>query len=86
MQNPEAAIADAIKSQSVGSEVALETTTVLLPPDVLDFLRDNAKKRGVSTGDMLRMALGTQKYLTEAVNAGGKVVISSKSGTTDVAI
>ncbi|WP_156361761.1 hypothetical protein [Sphingomonas sp. Leaf343] len=86
MQNPDAAIAEAIKVQSVGNDVGLQATTVMLPPDVLEFLRDTAKKRGVSTGDMLRMALGTQKFLTEAVNSGSKVLISGKNGTKDVAI
>lgn len=86
MQNPEAAIAEAIKSQSSNSSVSLEDVTVKLPSDVLDALRETAKKRGISTGDMLRVALGTQKFLMDAVNSGSKVLIAGKNGTTDVAI
>ncbi|WP_375397294.1 hypothetical protein [uncultured Sphingomonas sp.] len=86
MQNSDAMLADAIKSQSVTSDATLEATTVRLPPDVLEYLRTTAEKRGVSTGDMLRIALGTQKFLAEAVSNGAKVQLNLKGSMTDVAI
>lgn len=86
MQNPDAMLSEAIKAQSVSLDANLESTTVKLPSDVLEYLRSTAEKRGVSTGDMVRIALGTQKFLADAVSNGAKVQLNSKGSTTDVAI
>lgn len=51
----------------------LETATVQLPVDTLEFLRNAAKARGVTTGDMVRIALGTHKFLSDEVNKGAQV-------------
>ena len=64
----------------------LETATVQLPSDTLNFLRHEAEKRGVSTGDMVRIALGTQKFLLEAVDSGAKLQLKGKDRTLDVSI
>lgn len=71
---------------STDGDESLEEIQVKLPASVMAFLRDEAKKRHISTGDMLRMALGTQKFLAEAVDSGAKVQIKGKVGTKDVAI
>ncbi|WP_174274937.1 CopG family transcriptional regulator [Sphingomonas bacterium] len=64
----------------------LQTATLKLPAETLDFLRESAKKRGVSTGDMVRIALGTQKFLSEAVEGGATVQLKGRGGLRDVAI
>lgn len=70
----------------VAADPNLETATVTLPRDALDFLRDEAKKRGISTGDMLRISIGTQKFLTEKTAGGDKVQLKGSNGVFDVAI
>lgn len=69
---------------TVSSE--LETATVQLPAETLNFLRQEAEKRGVSTGDMVRIALGTQKFLSEAVESGAQLQRRGKDRTLNVSI
>ena len=61
-----------------------EEKTVKLSPDILEFLRESAKARGITTGDMLRIALGTQKFLAEKAGAGAKIQIREKTKTYDL--
>ena len=56
----------------------LETATVQIPVEVLEFLREAARKRKVSTGDMVRIALSTHKYLAEQEKNGAKVQIRDR--------
>ncbi len=67
-----------------GTPVEMETATLQIPKVTLDFLRDAAKKRGVSTGDMVRIALGTQEFLSKEVDKGATVQLKRNTGTFDV--
>ncbi|HEY6814150.1 MAG TPA: ribbon-helix-helix domain-containing protein [Croceibacterium sp.] len=69
---------------TTGSE--LEEVTLKLPPEMLAFLREEARKRGVSTGDMVRIALGTAKFLTEATGQGAKVQLKGRTQTLNVKV
>jgi hypothetical protein len=60
--------------------------TLKLPADTLDFLREEARKRGVSTADMVRISIGTQKYLTRQIEQGGKVQVKNRKGTFDLKV
>lgn len=73
-------------TQASTASSVLETATVQLPPETLNFLRQEAEKRGVSTGDMVRIALGTQKFLSEAVESGAKLQLKGKDRTLNVSI
>lgn len=64
----------------------LETATVKLPVETLKFLHAEATARGVSMGDMLRIALGTHQFLTNKVRGGAKVQLRDRARTWDVTI
>jgi hypothetical protein len=79
------------KSSEISEKVTpyseeFEEATLKLPPQVLEYLRKAAKKRGVSTGDMVRIALGTYKFLGEQAETGASVVVHDKDKLTRVAI
>lgn len=64
----------------------LQKTELLLPAETLRFLREEARKRGVSTGDMVRIALSNHKFLSEQVEGGAKVQLKDRSKTFDVTL
>ena len=63
-----------------------EEATLKLPPPLLEYLRRAAQKRGVSTGDMVRIALGTYKYLDEETERGASVMLQVKDKLTTVTL
>jgi len=81
-----AALMQAAIAAAVAADPNLETATVTLAKDALEFLRVEAAKRGVTTGEMLRISIGTQKFLSEKTAAGAKLQLKDVSGTFDVAI
>jgi hypothetical protein len=63
-----------------------EEATLKLPPSILEYLRRAAQKRGVSTGDMVRIALGTYKFLDEQTERGASVMLQEKDKMTKVTL
>lgn len=76
--------AQATIAAAVAADPNLETATLTLPKEALDFLRGEAKRRNISTGDMVRLAIGTQKFLSEKAAAGAKVQIKDNGRTFDM--
>lgn len=77
-------LAQAAMLAAVEADPNLERATVTLPTEALNWLRDEAGKRGISTGEMLRTAIGTQKYLTEKIADGAKVQVKDSTGVRDL--
>lgn len=77
-------LAQAALLAAVEANPDLERATVTLPTEALKWLRDEASKRGITTGEMLRTAIGTQKYLLEKIANGAKVQVKDSSGTLDL--
>jgi hypothetical protein len=46
-----------------------------LPKDAFDALKQLSEKKGVSMTEILRRAIGTEKLLSDTVDANGKVLI-----------
>lgn len=46
-----------------------------LPKDSFETLKLLSEKKGVSMTEILRRAIGTEKFLTETVEANGKVLV-----------
>lgn len=84
-----AILEDSVKAAiiaAVDADPRLERATVALPKDALEWLREQARKRGISTGEMLRTAVGTQKFLMDQIAKGGKVQVKDSNGTFDLTI
>lgn len=73
-----------IKGHATPFSAATEETTVKLSPDILQYLREAAAERGVTTGDMVRIALGTHKFIADKVQDGAKVQLRDKDRTLDL--
>jgi predicted transcriptional regulator len=56
-------------------------TTVNLPKETLEALKEIAAKRGGSMADVIRQAIATEKFLFDTDRAGGKVLIEEKDKT-----
>lgn len=55
--------------------------SVNLSSEVVKALRTLAKKRGVTMTEVIRQAIGTEKFLDEVTENGGKILIESKNGS-----
>lgn len=77
-------LAQAALKAAVEADPNLERATVTLPTTALTWLREEANKRGITTGEMLRTALGTQKFLLEKIAGGAKVQLKDTTGTFDL--
>ena len=49
--------------------------SVNLPEDVVASLKKTASKRGTTVTEVLRAAIGTEKYLAEKVESGSTVLL-----------
>ena len=54
--------------------------SVNLSSEVIDVLRELAQKRGTTMTDVLRQAIGTEKFIDEVNEDGGKILIEDKNG------
>lgn len=54
--------------------------TVNLPSESVERLRAHANMHGITMTESLRMALGTQDFLTKEICKGGKVLVEDKRG------
>ena len=73
-------MATADENEAIAEVGGMQTATIQLPVETLAYLREEARKRGVSTGDMVRIAIGTQKYLTRQIDRGGRVQLKNRDG------
>jgi predicted DNA-binding protein len=49
-----------------------------LAPEVVDVLKDLASKRGMTVTDVLRRAIGTEKFVQNEIDKGGKILVEEK--------
>lgn len=56
-------------------------TSVNLPDSTLAVLEGIAKKRGKSMSQVIRDAIATEKFLQDATDNNGKVLIKEKDGS-----
>jgi len=54
--------------------------SVNLPQEAVDVLRGLATKRHTTMTEVIRKSLGTEKYLQDAVDKGGKIFIEDRKG------
>jgi Ribbon-helix-helix protein, copG family len=54
--------------------------SVNLPVDAVEALKMLAKKRGTSMTEVLRQAIGTEKFIDGVSAAGGKILVEDKKG------
>jgi hypothetical protein len=57
---------------------AKQRVNVTLTDEALETLRAIAEERGSSLSEVLRQAIGHEKFLSDAVRAGDRVVIESR--------
>jgi predicted DNA-binding protein len=53
-------------------------TSVTLPEESLEALRQISARRGSSMAEVLRKAIATEKFLEDTVAEGGKVLIEDR--------
>lgn len=61
-------------------ETVPEKLTLRLPADARVALEWMANKRGVTLGEVIRHAIGTEKFLIEEIDRGSTVLIEEKGG------
>jgi predicted DNA-binding protein len=54
--------------------------SVNLPAAAVKVLKKLAKKRGLTMTDVLRQAIGTEKFIEDVNEAEGKVLVEDKQG------
>ena len=54
--------------------------SVNLPPGDIAMLRGLAKRRSTTMTEVIRRGIGTQKYLQDAVDKGGKIFVEDRKG------
>lgn len=64
--------------------MALQKVQVSLPAEALDYLDEQARRRGVSPAEIIASALGTDKYLRDRVTSGADVVVRDSRGSVKV--
>lgn len=63
------------------SPAASRRTSFNLSPEAEEAVRELARRRGVSMGEVIRRALSTEKFLADRQAAGAKVLIREPDGT-----
>lgn len=54
--------------------------SVNLPPEIVAVIRELAKKRSTTMTEVIRKGIGTQKYLQDAIDKGGKLFVEDRKG------
>ena len=54
--------------------------SVNLPQEIVDVLRGLATRRNTTMTEVIRRGIGTEKYLQDAVDKGGKVLVEDRRG------
>lgn len=55
--------------------MAATKATFALPDETLSYLREQAAQRNISMADVLRQAIGTDKYFRDKADAGASVLV-----------
>jgi metal-responsive CopG/Arc/MetJ family transcriptional regulator len=55
-----------------------QRVNVTLTDEALETLREIAERRGTSLSEVLRTAIGHERFLDEEVRAGNRIVVQSK--------
>ncbi|AHK80552.1 hypothetical protein M911_01320 [Ectothiorhodospira haloalkaliphila] len=55
-----------------------QRVNVALSSEALDTLRSIAEQRGLTLSEVLRQAIGHEKFLSDEIRAGNRVIIESK--------
>lgn len=63
------------------SEKVFVKTSMNLPKDELEKLKERAAEENISMADMVRRALSTERFVHSTVKNGGKVLIEEKDKT-----
>jgi predicted DNA-binding protein len=53
-------------------------TSLNLPENAIEELREIARQRGTTMADVVRQAIATEQFLHETVKEGGKILIEGK--------
>jgi hypothetical protein len=62
-------------TQDMDQSAEKQRTSFNLPKEVLEIVREIARKRGLSMGEVIRKAITTEKYITDEIEAGSKVLV-----------
>lgn len=54
-------------------------TSVNLPPEAVEALREIAEDRGTTVADVIRRAIWLEKYFHDATRKGGKVLVEDEN-------
>jgi hypothetical protein len=54
--------------------------TVNLPTEAVQVLKDLSKVRGCSVTETLIRCIGTEKYISDKVSAGARVLVKERNG------
>lgn len=54
--------------------------SVNMSPDVIQVIRDLAKKRSTTMTEVIKHAIGTEKFISDIVHNGGKILIEVSDG------
>jgi hypothetical protein len=54
--------------------------SVNLPQEDVDVIRGLAKRRSTTMTEVIRKGIGTQKWLQDAVDKGGKIFVEDRRG------
>jgi intracellular sulfur oxidation DsrE/DsrF family protein len=55
-----------------------QRVTVSLPPDAIDFLKEEAKRTGMSMADILRRSIATEKFIQSQRREGAELLVHPK--------
>jgi len=69
------------KKGDTDNGVAVVRTTVNLQPEAVIALREIANDRGTTVAEVIRRAIWIEKYLHDAMKAGGKVLLQEPDRT-----
>jgi predicted transcriptional regulator len=60
--------------------------SVNLPDNIVQVLKELAAKRNTTMTEVLRHAIGTEKFIEEVQEAGGQVLVEDKQGKIQLVI
>jgi metal-responsive CopG/Arc/MetJ family transcriptional regulator len=61
--------------------MAKQRVNVTLTDDALETLREIADRRGTTLSEVLRQAIGHERFLDDEARAGNRIVVQSKDRT-----
>lgn len=76
--------AEAAVSAVIAADPNLTSVTLALSSDAIDYLNQEAERRKVSAGEVVRIAIGALKYITDQTAMGGKVQLRTTREVLDL--